>query len=328
MLRLAVLVGALFAFGLLCGQRAHAADGAPSLTSAVTAPSVAAPVNDAVRTLTGVDAPHTPDRPTGSRGGPAPVPAPASAPASDPAPAPASVPAPAADPAPAPAAEPAPVAVPVVHDVVRSVTGGVVGAVGDVVGAVTRTLDEVRTAVPVLPEAPTPPALPELPSLPALPGEAATPLPLPSLSGLSELPGQLLPAPVTSQPVPGEPGEPQASPEPTERTGKRTAAHRTPAGAVHGPLGTVVAPARGSAAPSGGRGAGPAVDSPPHPAPAGDPDGTAGKSALDGGSSRHADMNAVTLHHRAPLGLVPGTAARAATPGARDRHRDIPVFPG
>ncbi|RMB87851.1 hypothetical protein [Streptomyces shenzhenensis] len=300
MLPLAVLVGALFALGLLCGQRAHAADGAPSLTSAVPAPSVAAPVKDAVRTLTGGDAPHTPDRPAGARG----------------------------KPAPAPAAEPAPVAVPVVHDVVRSVAGGVVGAVGDVVGAVTRTLDEARTAVPVLPEAPASPALPELPSLPALPGDAATPLPLPSLPGLAELPGRLLPAPVTSQPAPGEPGEPQASPEPTERTGKRTAAHRTPAGSVHGPLGTVVAPAQGSAAPSGGRGAGPAVDSPPHPAPAGDPDGTAGKSALDGGSSRHADMNAVTLHHRAPLGLVPGTAARAATPGARDRHRDIPVFPG
>ncbi|MER6530845.1 hypothetical protein [Streptomyces sp. NPDC001508] len=181
---------------------------------------------------------------------------------------------------------------------------------------------------PTLPSLPEAPATPSRPTLPALPGGTVTPLPVASLPGLSELPGLLPPRPVASDPVPGERGEPQASLESAPRTDGRTAAHGTSAVGLHGPYGTA-APAPGSsAARSGGHRAAAAAVGPSHPAPAGDPDGTVGKSALDGGTSRHADLYALTSQHRVPLWLVPGTAVRVAPPGTRDTHQDIPVFPG
>ncbi|MFY7568628.1 hypothetical protein ACOT81_29785 [Streptomyces sp. WI04-05B] len=44
-LRVAVLVGGLFAFGFLCGERAHAAEGMPSIPGAVIAPPASPPTS-------------------------------------------------------------------------------------------------------------------------------------------------------------------------------------------------------------------------------------------------------------------------------------------
>ncbi|MFJ5776758.1 hypothetical protein [Streptomyces sp. NPDC093094] len=68
------------------------------------------------------------------------------------------------------------------------------------------------------------------------------------------------------------------------------------------------------------------VDVPLGPEPV---DGAAGDGAAgDGGPPRHADTYAVTADHRAPTGLLPGAVASAEVPGVRDRHRDVPLFPG
>ncbi|GGW35387.1 hypothetical protein AB0E64_12880 [Streptomyces caelestis] len=63
---------------------------------------------------------------------------------------------------------------------------------------------------------------------------------------------------------------------------------------------------------------------------AGRSDGTLGnRSTADNSSPRHGDPHAVTLSHRARLRLLPGVAARFCAAGTRDNsHRDVPVFPG
>ncbi|MFF1700609.1 hypothetical protein [Streptomyces sp. NPDC058252] len=64
-------------------------------------------------------------------------------------------------------------------------------------------------------------------------------------------------------------------------------------------------------------------------APPGDPVGApADQSAVDNGTPRHGDPYAVTSHHRAPLRLVPGASAVVTADETPDRFRDIPVFPG
>ncbi|WP_330459384.1 hypothetical protein OIB37_22435 [Streptomyces sp. NBC_00820] len=107
---------------------------------------------------------------------------------------------------------------------------------------------------------------------------------------------ELAPAPAT----PYGPGRVQAPQRPTHA--------RTFAGRVH------------SAAES--------VGVPGHPAPGGAPDGVLGKQAADGGVPRHGDTYAVALSGRAPVRLVSGATARTDASRTRERHRDIPVFPG
>jgi hypothetical protein len=71
------------------------------------------------------------------------------------------------------------------------------------------------------------------------------------------------------------------------------------------------------------------VQAPVHQVPDGDPTGALGRhSAVDNGSPRHGDAQAVALNERARPTLVPGAAADVTAAGTRDRHRDIPAFPG
>ncbi|MFI6852131.1 hypothetical protein [Streptomyces sp. NPDC050416] len=63
--------------------------------------------------------------------------------------------------------------------------------------------------------------------------------------------------------------------------------------------------------------------------PADRPGGTLGdRYTADGGTTRHGDAYAVTLSPMAPLRLLPGVAAPSRTARTRDSHRAIPVFPG
>ena len=72
-----------------------------------------------------------------------------------------------------------------------------------------------------------------------------------------------------------------------------------------------------------------AAQAPVHQVPDGDPTGALGRhSAVDNGSPRHGDAQAVALNERARPTLVPGAAADVTAAGTRDRHRDIPAFPG
>ncbi|MDG9722333.1 hypothetical protein [Streptomyces sp. DH41] len=72
----------------------------------------------------------------------------------------------------------------------------------------------------------------------------------------------------------------------------------------------------------------PTEPAPAHRAPTGDPDGTLGSaSGADQGPPRQGDAHALTPHHRIPFRLVPGALARADAAETQDRYRDIPVSP-
>ncbi|MER7056085.1 hypothetical protein [Streptomyces sp. NPDC000351] len=72
----------------------------------------------------------------------------------------------------------------------------------------------------------------------------------------------------------------------------------------------------------------PTEHAPTRRAPTGDPDGTLGSaSGADQGASRQGDAHALTPHHRIPFRLVPGALARADAAETQDRYRDIPVSP-
>jgi hypothetical protein len=203
---------------------------------------------------------------------------------------------------------------------VRTVTDSVVRPVGDLVVTVTTGLTQGQ------------PSLPPLPSLPTDPGTSILPLPTvpdqPGLPGLPALPGRTLPAPVT--PVPDRPDLPATAPASTAVAAPQQTKTPTEATAPtrHGPAAgvfTEVAPSSRA----GVHGAPHAAQSPAHRAPTGDADGALnGRSAVDGGSSRHGDAQAVTPSDRVPLRLLPGATASVDAAGTRDRHRDIPVFPG
>ncbi|MEV0177904.1 hypothetical protein AB0I54_01160 [Streptomyces sp. NPDC050625] len=304
-LQLGLLMAGLFALGILCGERAHAAEGTPtgtsptsaaSVTSAASASSVAS-VSSAVTDVTNVaDAVRATPRKAPTK----------------------SVVGAVADSVTAPVTAPvehtgrrAVAAVPAVdQDAVASVTRRATRPVGDLVGAVTQQLDTVRGKLP---------ALPATPSLPGLPG----------LPGMSELPGRLLPAPVTSAPGTTQHGAARPAAVSGEDLGGTTA--RTPKpvrNGAYGPDLTAATPAPRSAAHADGHRAAAPVTAPSSPAPTGDQGGALGKSAVDNGSPRHGDAHAVTLNDRAPLRLAPGAAARVDAAGTRDRHRDIPIFPG
>ncbi|MGW1622522.1 hypothetical protein [Streptomyces sp. NPDC002172] len=213
-------------------------------------------------------------------------------------------------------------AVPVVDgvgDVLRSVTGTVsdtaTGTVtSPVVSALTETLTETVRQVTELPAVP----VVQVPGLPVVSDPPAEPDPDP----VTPVPGRTQAQPRT--PVAHEAGHEKP------RTQAATAAAATTA-ASYGPRITTaatVAFASGKAPHTGTHRAGRAADAPAHPAPAGDPDGALGKSAVDGAASRHGDAHAVTSAGRAPLRLAPGAAARLDAAGTRDRYRDIPLFPG
>lgn len=204
---------------------------------------------------------------------------------------------------------------PVTEDVVRPVTEHVVVPVGDLVESVTEGLAEAPSQFPPVSGMPSLPGIPGLPELPELPG-------------WTTLPVETLPVDVTPQ----EPGQAEAeTPGSTgdgdgDRGGERAAG---PASVEYGPHvadgAAVVVSAPHRAAGVGS----PVVRVPAQQSPGGLPTGTLGRhSAVDNGGSRHAEPHAVASLDRAPLSLVPGATAADAADGTRDRHRDIPEFPG
>ncbi|MEW2073174.1 hypothetical protein AB0941_06000 [Streptomyces sp. NPDC013433] len=306
---LALLVGAVFVLGVLCGERARAADGGPVERTPST-------VGSSVSTGSGT----APDP-----NGPAPVVETLTVPRPD-----------VADPI-----------RPLTETVVRSVDERIVRPVGDLVGTVTGRLDEATPGqLPALPTLPALPALPGLPALPALPGPER-PAPLPGLPHLPDAPEQTLPEPSapapqpgTSTPSSGTPGQ-DTPDEPKGPDRPSGTPERTTGPGAHGP--ELI---RADRAPHADRGHRPAQDavhvvdagSAPAPhapgtpgtpgGPAGQSDGTTGnRPAADHGAPRHGDACAVTAHHRPPLRLVPGDTVRAEAAGTRDPYRDVPVSP-
>ncbi|MBW8799293.1 MAG: hypothetical protein JF597_38720 [Streptomyces sp.] len=283
-LQLALLVGGVLALALLCGQRAQAAEGAPSAPS--PAPSLTSVVT---ATVTANQEPPLPDVLTPHR-------------------------------EPGAARKPVVGAVPVVDgvgEVVRSVTGTVGDTVtrtvtSPVVTALTETLTETVRQVT------------ELPAVPVVQ--------LPEVPVVSDPPAGSEPAPVTPAPGPtqAQPRTPVTHDAGHEKPRTQAATEAAAATAAsYGPRSTAAVTFTSGREPhTGTHRAGRATGAPAHPAPAGDPDGALGKSAVDGAASRHTDAHAVTFADRAPLSLVPGAAARLDAAGTRDRYRDIPLFPG
>ncbi|MFD4622631.1 hypothetical protein [Streptomyces sp. NPDC058475] len=156
------------------------------------------------------------------------------------------------------------------------------------------------------------PGVPDVPGLPGLPG-------LPTLPGL----GARTP-PVAALPHPAS-GVTKPRNVAIERdAGRLSDPHATTA---YGPS-LLGADTGGGGASRARDGAGAGRSSVPQ-APPGDPVGApADQSAVDNGTPRHGDPYAVTSHHRAPLRLVPGASAVVTADETPDRFRDIPVFPG
>ncbi|MFK0157542.1 hypothetical protein ACIQVK_36450 [Streptomyces sp. NPDC090493] len=349
-LHLALLVGGLLALGLLCGQRAQAAEGvppnpspAPSLTSTVTS-AVTSTVNSAVTSTVNSAVTSTVTSAVTSTVNSAVTSAVTSAvpqkrPAQD---------------AVTPhrelvAAHREPVAVrkPVVKAVsvvdgageaVRSVTGtasdtvtgtGTVSSpvaspvtsaltesltaslTGTLTETITRTLTETVRQVTELPVVPV--------------------VQVPELPVVSDPQAGSDPAPVTPAPGPAQaqPRTPVTHVAGHEKPATKAASATATTAASYGPRNTAaVTFASGRAPHTDGHRADRVAGAPAHPAPAGDPDGVLGKAAVDAAPSRQGDAHAATFAGRAPLGLAPGTAARTEAAGTRDRYRDIPLFPG
>ncbi|GAX52205.1 hypothetical protein [Streptomyces olivochromogenes] len=302
-LRLALLVAGLFALGVLCGERAHAADGADELVPTVpTSSSVrvvkpGAPLSvahPAAHTVT-----HVTDTVTHAR-----------------------------------------VTEAVTHacvtdTVTHAHVTDTVAQVGDTITRVTDTVrhvvrpaadrvvrpvgDLVETVTGELGQAP-PKTLPSLPSSPSLP----------------EVPG--LPDPASLPGAGGQVPSAGSGPQHSGAGAVPSSSHAVVRHADAGPVGpTYYGPARlgtdtdGVAVRGEHRGAAPGPGpGPDRQAPPGDPTGAlGGQSAVDSGTPRHGDPHAVvTPSHRTPLRLVPGVPAAVTAAGTRDRYRDIPLFPG
>ncbi|MFC7895340.1 hypothetical protein [Streptomyces sp. NPDC057381] len=292
-LHVALLVGGLFVLGVLCGERAQAAEGVPSprgVTGQVVDVSQQRPGEEpaARKPVVPQDLRSSQDSPTGR------------------------------------AHE---VAVPdlglrhVTGDVVRPVEDRVVRPVVDVVETVADGIGAAAQAeTPPLESLPTPP---DLPGLTDLPGRVVPADPLPrTLPSITE--------PAASDAVGAEEDAPDRAAAASDT--RSTEGTEGPSAAAFGPR-PVTSAARSAAHAATDRtvAASPATTPSPAPArqsPTGDPDGTLGTGAgADHGTPRHGDAHAVTPHHRIPFRLVPGALASADAAGTRDRYRDIPVSP-
>ncbi|WP_425245761.1 hypothetical protein [Streptomyces sp. NEAU-NA10] len=286
----ALLMGGLFALGVLFGGQAQAADGVSASTATLLSAPATAPTSATASTA-----------------------APATEATSAPAPTSQSLAVPAKSAPSLPPASKAPTT-PVGDKVVRSA--------GELVEAVTEELAEAQVAVPPassLPSLPKPPSSLSLPALPGLPDVPSLPSP-PVLPG--DQPARTLPALVASVPQAGSAVTPSS-----DRHGP--AGPAVPMSS-YGPWGAGRQTGAGVAADGvGHRAVAQVRQAPAHRAPAGDPDGVLGNApVVDSGTSRHGDAHAVTPYHRVPLSLVPGSGVRTDAAETQDRYRDIPVFPG
>jgi hypothetical protein len=292
-LQLALLVVGLFAIGLLCGERAHAADGAGGLVPTVPASSSAGVVKPAASLPVAHSAAaqavtHVTD---------------------------AVIHAHATDTV-AQVGGTVTRRTDTVGDVVRPAADSVVRPVGDLVETVTGELGQAPPkTLPSLPSSPSRSSLPSLPELPGPPGPPVFPAAGGQVPSAGSGPHQSGAGAVTSSSH-AVVRHADAGPVGPTYYGPTRLGTDTDGVAVRGEH-------RGVAP---GPGPGPGSD---RQAPPGDPTGALGaQSAVDNGTPRHGDPHAVTPSHEAPLRLVPGVPAAVTAAGTRDRYRDIPVFPG
>ncbi|MFF9047608.1 hypothetical protein [Streptomyces parvulus] len=319
-LHVALLVGGLFVLGLLCGERAQAADGtssprdavhqvADSLSARTTAEGSEAKEAETNGRVT--EDGTSPDRTSSDRTSPAHTSALL------------------------PLGSPHPV-----REVVRSVTDRVVRPVADVVE---QTVERVTLPVApsgsgsgsvTLPGSPHPtdpsaspwPSLPSLPELPVLSGDPAPDDP-PASAGPD--------APHHRRPAPAETAAPSGTTEARPATTPADTVDVTGVAAnlAYGPAPVALdggAETRTPDAGEGGRRVTPvsAEYVPTGHAPTGAPDGSLGSAAgADQGMPRHGDAHAVTPHHRMPFRFVTAVPERADAGETRDPYRDIPVSP-
>ncbi|UUU31408.1 hypothetical protein JIX56_16680 [Streptomyces sp. CA-210063] len=221
---------------------------------------------------------------------------------------------------------------PVTEQVVRPVTEGVVRPVIEpVLRPVTEhVVGPVGDLVESVAEglAEAPSQLPPVSGMPSLPGMPELPEP-PGLPGWNTLPVEALPVDVT----PREQGRAEAeTPGSTvdgdsENSGERAAGPASVGYGPHAAEGVAVVVSAPHRA--AGVADSPVVRVPAQQNPGGPPTGALGHhAAVDNGGPRHAEPHAVASLDRAPLSLVPGATAADAADGTRDRHRDIPEFPG
>ncbi|MFF3909123.1 hypothetical protein ACFYZJ_24780 [Streptomyces sp. NPDC001848] len=307
-LQVTLVLGGLFALGLLCEGQAHAADGTPIASAAppaawtqagtATADSPSAGRGSPKATahqgrraasagrVSRVGFPVPPSGPQADAGGTGGAPTSLAPPTTE-------VVRPVVDGPVRPVVE-GPVR-PVVEGLVRPVGGTVVRPVGVLVQAVTEGRADASRQWPPLPSLlDSPPSLPGRP--PGLPGVPVAPgLPTPAV--------HTLPAPqgVAEQRETGAYGPRTAgSPGVTPVPYTRPAPHDVRTEHTH-----------------------------PHRMPYGDPSRVCGdQPAADAGTPRHGDGHAVVSGHPAPVGLVPGGTAAVTADGTRGRPRDIPEFPG
>ncbi|MGW0080474.1 hypothetical protein [Streptomyces sp. NPDC003393] len=358
-LHLVLLVGALFALGFLCGERAQAAEGGavvPSPTAVLNAvsgrePATGRPDHGRER-VSSLPARARVARPAVGTAG-----SPVTATAMPKVRVPAAVSLPALPTRPVPSAPPAP------------------------------DLSEPSrkpshpSALPPLRQLPDRPDLKGLPDLSVLPDRLDAPLSGIAYAGsVLPLPKVSLPSPVTppvritlSSPVtlpapvtPPEPvapttsasGSPSLPQQPSDAAVAGPAGHRgdghhadgpgRTAERVAGPTAAIafgprpahrtrpprtVDPLSGQAATHGTSPAAHDPSAAPHAAtgqvPGGDPDGVVGtRSTADSGEPVHGDLHAVTSGGRAPLPRTHGTVTPLAAAGTRDVREDVPVYPG
>ncbi|MEU5201079.1 hypothetical protein AB0G86_44780 [Streptomyces scabiei] len=299
--RVGLLVGGLFALGVLCGARASAADEG---TSAVSSPSAAVtpaatdrvvmPVAESTaprmneRTVPPIEriAPGTEQIAPGTgRTGPARKPVTEQ------------------------------VVPPVVPPVLRPVTASVPVPVGDLVQAVTGGTAGVARRLP---------PVGGMPSLPEVPG-------LPEPSGRTTRPAEAPPAAVT----PREPDRAVAGsrgPAVDDDGGSGGEGASAAPSVASGPKAVVVGtavvsvPRRDAGARAGNASV---VRVSAQRSPGGPVTGVlGGRSGVDSGGPRHMEASTPASLDRAPLRVVPGAPVTDAPDGVRDRHRDVPEFPG
>ncbi|MFF3711439.1 hypothetical protein [Streptomyces phaeochromogenes] len=338
-LQVALLVGGLFVLGLLCGEQARAADGVAPGSNPTDVVRLVTSSAEQLAEGSEQSRQRTGERPSGSNS--------RSGTVSSATPPPASTAASASDSTATATASGSeqlglpeatgpvtdevqrvvrpvtePVVRPVAEQVVHPVTERVIPPVAeDVVRPIGDLVEQITGGVTGgIVERPAPPQWwPSLPQVPTLPG----------LPGLPELPGLPLPAvPGQTLPVGTAPQQPGGATDDHRAAEKQSRDER--AATVYGPrfaggLAAAGDDVRHHVDTRGTR----AVQAPVHQVPDGDPTGALGRhSAVDNGSPRHGDAQAVALNERARPTLVPGTAADVTAAGTRDRHRDIPAFPG
>ncbi|MEU0599592.1 hypothetical protein ABZ484_15295 [Streptomyces sp. NPDC006393] len=334
-LQLVLLVGAVFALGFLCGERAQAAEGGPRV------PSPTAVLN----AVTGRDA--APDRPDhGQERMPAlPVRDHVVRPATDVAAVkaeaetkanarvPAAVSLPTLPTQPVPSSPPLP-------DLPDLPALSALSGLPDTPVTGSSGLGDLGSVLPL-------PALPSLPASVTLPVSVALPAPVTLPVSVDPTVSEPRPQHVPQQPA----GAAVATPAGHRADGHRAQGHARTAERVVGPAAVItfgpesahrlhplypqhpMQPLSGQVATHGTSRAVHDPSAAPHapapPLPGGDPDGVVGtRSTADSGEPIHGDLHAVTPGGRAPLPRMRSTATPLAAAGTRDVREDVPVYPG